>query len=121
MEAPKYAALTFDDGPRADTTGRLLDGLLERGAAATLDRFQHGGDYLILVQQLPVLGVHGPVDHGRPDELGPLAADEAVRGAKPEAPLPHRLAERRRFPWRFWAGWTKKPGRTWWKRPNTRR
>ena len=28
-------ALTFDDGPRADTTGRLLDGLLERGAAAT--------------------------------------------------------------------------------------
>lgn len=35
VEAPKYAALTFDDGPRADTTGRLLDGLLERGAAAT--------------------------------------------------------------------------------------
>jgi peptidoglycan/xylan/chitin deacetylase (PgdA/CDA1 family) len=35
LEAPKYVALTFDDGPRADTTGRLLDGLLERGAAAT--------------------------------------------------------------------------------------
>ena len=28
LEAPKYVALTFDDGPRADTTGRLLDGLL---------------------------------------------------------------------------------------------
>lgn len=35
LEEPKYVALTFDDGPRADTTGRLLDGLLERGAAAT--------------------------------------------------------------------------------------
>ncbi len=31
----KYVALTFDDGPRADTTGRLLDGLKERGAHAT--------------------------------------------------------------------------------------
>ena len=35
VEAPKYVALTFDDGPKVDTTGRLLDGLLERGAAAT--------------------------------------------------------------------------------------
>ena len=31
LEAPKYVALTFDDGPRADTTERLLDGLRERG------------------------------------------------------------------------------------------
>ena len=31
----KCVALTFDDGPRADTTGRLLDGLRERGARAT--------------------------------------------------------------------------------------
>ena len=30
-----YIALTFDDGPRPDTTGRLLDGLRERGASAT--------------------------------------------------------------------------------------
>lgn len=30
-----YAALTFDDGPSADTTPRLLDGLKERGAKAT--------------------------------------------------------------------------------------
>jgi peptidoglycan/xylan/chitin deacetylase (PgdA/CDA1 family) len=35
LDDPKYVALTFDDGPRPDTTGRLLDGLLERGAAAT--------------------------------------------------------------------------------------
>ncbi|MCI9443495.1 MAG: polysaccharide deacetylase family protein [Oscillospiraceae bacterium] len=35
VEEPKYVALTFDDGPRADTTSELLDGLLERGAAAT--------------------------------------------------------------------------------------
>ncbi|MEG2222130.1 MAG: polysaccharide deacetylase family protein [Oscillospiraceae bacterium] len=31
----KFVALTFDDGPRRDTTARLLDGLRERGAAAT--------------------------------------------------------------------------------------
>ncbi len=31
----KYVALTFDDGPRASTTGRLLDGLAERGVKAT--------------------------------------------------------------------------------------
>lgn len=30
-----YIALTFDDGPRRDTTERLLDGLQERGASAT--------------------------------------------------------------------------------------
>ena len=31
----KYVALTFDDGPRADTTSILLDGLRTRGARAT--------------------------------------------------------------------------------------
>ena len=35
IEDPKYIALTFDDGPRKETTELLLDGLLERGAAAT--------------------------------------------------------------------------------------
>lgn len=34
-EEKKYIALTFDDGPRADTTGKLLDGLRDRGAHAT--------------------------------------------------------------------------------------
>ncbi len=31
----KYVALTFDDGPKAGTTDRLLDGLLARNASAT--------------------------------------------------------------------------------------
>ena len=44
VEEPKYVALTFDDGPKADTTGRLLDGLLERGAAAT---------FFVVGQQIP--------------------------------------------------------------------
>lgn len=34
-EKPKYVALTFDDGPRYNTTGPLLDGLAERGVVAT--------------------------------------------------------------------------------------
>ena len=32
---PRYIALTFDDGPHAETTEALLDGLQERGAHAT--------------------------------------------------------------------------------------
>jgi len=35
LQEPKYVALTFDDGPRRGTTDVLLNGLLERGAAAT--------------------------------------------------------------------------------------
>lgn len=34
-EEGRFVALTFDDGPRAGTTDRLLDGLLTRGASAT--------------------------------------------------------------------------------------
>lgn len=34
-QEPLYIALTFDDGPRWETTERLLDGLRERGASAT--------------------------------------------------------------------------------------
>ena len=34
-EGVKYIALTFDDGPRFETTSLLLDGLRERGAQAT--------------------------------------------------------------------------------------
>ena len=34
-QEPLYIALTFDDGPRRETTERLLDGLRERGASAT--------------------------------------------------------------------------------------
>ncbi len=35
VDETKYVALTFDDGPRSDTTSVLLDGLQERGASAT--------------------------------------------------------------------------------------
>ena len=35
IPAEKYIAITFDDGPRRETTERLLDGLLERNAKAT--------------------------------------------------------------------------------------
>lgn len=35
LPGTKYVALTFDDGPRAGTTDRLLDGLRQRGASAT--------------------------------------------------------------------------------------
>lgn len=34
-QAPKLIALTFDDGPRRDTTTALLDGLAQRGVPAT--------------------------------------------------------------------------------------
>ena len=34
-EAPKYAALTFDDGPSGKYTRALLDGLYDRGVKAT--------------------------------------------------------------------------------------
>ena len=35
IPAPKYVALTFDDGPKEGTTDLLLDGLRARGASAT--------------------------------------------------------------------------------------
>ena len=35
LPADKLIAITFDDGPRRETTERLLDGLRERGAQAT--------------------------------------------------------------------------------------
>lgn len=35
IPAEKLIAVTFDDGPRRDTTERLLDGLRERGVSAT--------------------------------------------------------------------------------------
>ena len=40
----QYVALTFDDGPRADTTALLLDGLRQRDARAT---------FFVIGQQIP--------------------------------------------------------------------
>ena len=50
----KYIALTFDDGPRAGTTDRLLDGLKERGASVTFfvvgERIEENKDLLLRMQ-----------------------------------------------------------------------
>ena len=40
----KYVALTFDDGPRSDTTSVLLDGLRQRSASAT---------FFVIGEQIP--------------------------------------------------------------------
>ena len=45
------------------------------------------------VQQLPVLGVHGPIDHGGPDLLRPLGVHLPIGGAQPEAPVSHHLPQ----------------------------
>ena len=53
----RYVALTFDDGPRRETTERLLDGLRERGASATF--FLVGeqiGQQVDLVQRMAAEG-----------------------------------------------------------------
>lgn len=41
---PRYLALTFDDGPKAETTPVLLDGLAQRGVEAT---------FFLITDQLP--------------------------------------------------------------------
>ena len=49
IREPCYLALTFDDGPKEGTTDLLLDGLKERGAAAT---FFLVGDQAVLYPEL---------------------------------------------------------------------
>lgn len=49
LRQPRYLALTFDDGPKAGTTDVLLDGLKEKGAAAT---FFLVGDQAVLYPEL---------------------------------------------------------------------
>jgi peptidoglycan/xylan/chitin deacetylase (PgdA/CDA1 family) len=49
QEEIRYVALTFDDGPKEGTTDVLLDGLKERGAAAT---FFLVGDQAVLYPDL---------------------------------------------------------------------
>ena len=65
--APKYVALTFDDGPRTSTTSRLLDGLALREIQATFflvgDRIQ-GQEALVrrMAEDGHQIGVHS-YDH----------------------------------------------------------
>ena len=61
---PKYVALTFDDGPNEDFTGRLLDGLKERGIKVSfflLGESLDGNEELVLrmSREGHLIGVHG--------------------------------------------------------------
>lgn len=61
--APKLVALTFDDGPRWDTTAALLDGLKERGVNATFfligSQIQSNSDLVLrMAREGHQIGVH---------------------------------------------------------------
>lgn len=63
-EEPKYAALTFDDGPAGRITSRLLDGLRERNLKATFFLCCYRMEqYPDLVRQMAAdgheIGIHG--------------------------------------------------------------
>lgn len=60
---PRLVALTFDDGPRRDTTSALLDGLKERGVPATFfligSQIQSNSDLVLrMAQEGHQIGVH---------------------------------------------------------------
>ncbi len=82
-EAPKYAALTFDDGPSGRFTRRLLEGLEEKQVKATF--FLCGyrlENYRSLARQIHEqgheIGLHG-YSHG---DLGRMSRAEIVRELK---------------------------------------
>ena len=83
LQEQRYLALTFDDGPTAGTTDVLLDGLKERGAAAT---FFLVGDQAVLYPDLVrrmrqeghQVGNH-TWSHSRLEGNAKTAADEAER------------------------------------------
>lgn len=63
-QAPKYVALTFDDGPSGRFTRRLLDGLKERDAHATFFlcgyRLKNGGELARrILDEGHEIGLHG--------------------------------------------------------------
>ena len=80
LDTAKYIALTFDDGPRASTTARLLDGLAERGIHATFFLIGEqipGNEALVerLAREGHQIGVH-TFDHIRLADQD----EETVRG-----------------------------------------
>ena len=82
-EAPKYIALTFDDGPSGRFTRRLLDGLAERGAKATF--FLCGyrlADYPQEAQRIfregHEIGIHG-YSHQNMQYMSRREIDEEIR------------------------------------------
>ena len=82
QEEVRYVALTFDDGPKAGTTEILLDGLRERGAAAT---FFLVGDQAVmhpdLVRRMRQEG-HQVGNHTWSHERLEGDADQALREVK---------------------------------------
>ena len=95
---PKVVALTFDDGPSADHTERLLDGLRERGVKASfflLGKCIDGNEALVkqMEQDGHLIGVHG-MEHTdltrqpTKETLGQLkdarAAIAAITGRQPD-------------------------------------
>ncbi len=76
----KMAALTFDDGPNKKYTGRLLDGLRERGVKATfflMGECLEGNEDLVrmMVEDGHLIGVHC-MQH---TQLTKIAVQDAVR------------------------------------------
>ena len=65
IPAPRYVALTFDDGPRPGSTEQLLEGLRDRGARATFFLIgEQAQMYPELVQMIGVLQkILGPGDY----------------------------------------------------------
>ena len=57
IPAPRYVALTFDDGPRPGSTERLLAGLRDRGARATF--FLIGEQVQIYPELVQMIGAEG--------------------------------------------------------------
>ena len=57
IPAPRYVALTFDDGPRPGSTERLLEGLRDRGARATF--FLIGEQVQIYPELVQMIGAEG--------------------------------------------------------------
>ena len=96
VEGPKYVALTFDDGPRRDTTSVLLDGLLERGVSATffvIGRQVGGTEDLIcrMAADGHQIGNH-TYSHVALQDLDPDAVVEEIQ--KTEVVLEHLVGER---------------------------
>ena len=57
IPAPRYVALTFDDGPRPGSTEQLLEGLRDRGARATF--FLIGEQAQMYPELVQMIGAEG--------------------------------------------------------------
>ena len=82
----RFVALTFDDGPRRDTTARLLDGLRERGASATFflvgERLAGNEDLVLRMQaEGHQVGTH-TWSHIRLDGTAPAAQLRDIQAAQ---------------------------------------